>query len=128
MSSPSRLMAAGMPAAQASQIGLDSAWGLTATGTNAATALVLTGDFANFSTVASGTGTILPYAEGQPEQVIYNGGANALAVYPQATEYINGGSVGASFSVPAGKACVFYSGKNTAVSPAVGAWIGNLSA
>lgn len=128
MTSPARLMAAGMPGGQAAQIGLDSAWNITATGSTAAGAYVMVADFTNFGTVASGTGAILPYAEGSPEQAIYNGGVSTLTVYPQPTEFINGGTVGQSFSVGAGKSAVFYPGKNASVTPAVGAWIANLSA
>lgn len=129
MASPGRLMGAGMPAALANEIGTDSASGLlTATGSTIAGALVLLADFNLMGTVASGTGVQLPPAEGQPIQAVYNGGSNALLVYPQATEIINAGSVGVAFSVGAGKSCILYPGKNNAVSPSIGAWVANLSA
>lgn len=129
MSSPGRLMAAGMAAGLANEIGLDSASGLlTATGSTIVGALVLLADFNLMGTVASGTGVQLPPADGQPIQPLYNGGSNALLVYPQATEIINAGSVGVAFSVGAGKSCVFVPGKNNAVSPSIGAWIATLSA
>jgi hypothetical protein len=108
---------------------MDSGSGLlTATGTTIAGALTLNADFNLFGTVASGSGTQLPYAEGQPIQAIYNGGSNALLVYPQATEIINAGAVGVAFSVAAGKSAIFVPGKNNAVTPPIGAWIANVSA
>jgi hypothetical protein len=129
MTSPARLLSAGMPAAQALQIGMDSSAGLlTATGSTIAGALTLAGDFSLFGTVASGTGAQLPAAEGQPIQAIYNGGSNALLVYPQAGEIINAGSVGVAYSVAAGKSCIFVPGKDNAVTPPIGAWIANQSA
>jgi hypothetical protein len=129
MASPSRLMALGMANSLALEIGQDSASAnLTATGSNAATALSLTADFNIFGTVAASTGAMLPAAEGQPDQVIYNGGANALSVYPQTGEIINGLSAGAAFSVGAGKAAIFVPGKNNSGSPAVGGWIALVSA
>lgn len=125
MASPGRLMAVGMAAALANEIGQDSATGLlTATGSNIATALVLLADFNLFGTVAASTGCQLPSADGQPDQVIYNGGVSTLSVYPQAGEIINAGAVGVAFSVPAGKGAIFVPGKNLAVTPAIGAWVG----
>lgn len=129
MAGPGRLMAAGMPAAQATQLGMESGSGLlTATGTTIANALVLAASFNLFGTVAAGAGALLPYAEAQPPTVIYNGGANALLVYPQATEIINAGAVGVAFSVAAGKSAIFFPGKDNGVTPSIGAWIANLSA
>lgn len=129
MASPARLMASGIPAGPALELGQDSATSiLTATGTNAATALVLNAALNLFGTVAASTGAILPAAEAQPTYAIFNGGANALSVYPQTAEIINGGSAGAAFSVAAGKSALFVPCKNTSVSPPVGGWIAILSA
>lgn len=130
MSSAARLMGAGMPAAQAIQLGVESNVGglITATGSTQAGGVTLSANFNLFGTVASGTGAVLPFAESQGPYFVYNGGSNALLVYPQATEIINAGSVGVGFSVGAGKSCTLFPGKNTAVSPAIGAWIANLSA
>lgn len=131
MASPTRLMNLGMPSGQANALGIDPMTGtgtLTATGSTYAGALVLNGNFAVFGTVASGTGAVLPFAEAQAPYILYNGGSNALTLYPQATEFINAGTAGASFSVTAGKSCILTPGKNQGVSPSVGAWIANLSA
>lgn len=129
MASSARLMAAGLSAGAANLLGIDSNPGalLIAAGTNFATALVLTAEFNLFGTVAAGTGAALPFAEFQPPVTVYNGGANALLIYPQATEGINAVAIGGSFSVAAGKSCIFTAGRN-AVSTAVGWWIATLSA
>lgn len=92
----------------------------TATGSTAADALALTtGGFYEFGTVAASTGAILPTATGTPQVVIYNGGSNALTVYPQTGEYINGTQNG-TFSVTNGKTATF--------TPSGLRWIANLSA
>lgn len=122
-------MALGLAAGPAKLLGVDSNPGalLTGAGTNFATALVLTAGFNLFGTVASSTGAALPFEETAAPIAVYNGGANALSVYPQATEGINALSIGAAFSVPAGKAAFFFPGRN-ATSTAVGWWIAVLSA
>jgi len=57
--------------------------GITATGTNQATAYSCTAWKSSFSTVASGTGAVLsPNAGAGDSQIIYNGGANVLKIYP----------------------------------------------
>jgi hypothetical protein len=118
-----------MPGAQATQLGTETALGglLIANGTSFAAGTSLVANFNVFGTVASGGIAILPLAEAQAPFVVFNGGANALLVDPQAAEFINAGSVGVGFSVTAGKGCLFYPGKNTSVTPPVGAWIANMS-
>lgn len=78
------------------------ATGLTAAGTNAATALVLTNLINEVTTVASGTGVRLPTVMGIGQTAIVCNGAaaNAVLVYPPtgATFY----NSGASLSVAAG--------------------------
>lgn len=130
MSSAPRLMASGIPAAAALQLGIDSAPNtqLIANGTSFAAGTSLVANFNIFGTVASGGIAILPFAEAQGLCVVFNGGSNALLVDPQPTEFINAGTVGQGFSVAAGKSCLFVPGKNTSAVPPVGAWIANLSA
>lgn len=81
--------------------------GLTATGSTIADAYALTtGAFAVFSTVGSGNGALLASATGSPDVAIRNSGSNALTVYPQAGEYING-TLNGTFSVTNGKSAIF---------------------
>lgn len=130
MTSPARLMAAGMPAGQAQQIGLADASGLTTTGATKAAALVLLAGNNFIATCASAgvAACILPFAEGSPPILIYNGGASSALVFAQAGETINALSTGATFSVTNGKSCIFMPAKKPNLSPPAGAWIANLSA
>lgn len=73
---------------------------LTATGTNLATAYVLTKPYSSFNTVAASTGAALPANAAAVGQmwVVWNNGANALTVYAQTGDTIN---YSASLSVAA---------------------------
>ena len=121
MTTKAELMGVGMPGPQANKIGQDVAvTGLTATGTNQATAYVLTSSFSNFTTVAASTGALLPSAHAKGNYFIMNNGANTLAVYPAVGETINSGSANASVSIPAGKGATFIGNNNQ--------WGANISA
>lgn len=94
------LMAEGMAANIAKQLGLEAAiTGLTATGSTQAGALALTSTFSIFGTVSSSTGCVAP----TKNSFIYNGGASALSVYPPLGWNINGTTVNTAISVPANK-------------------------
>ena len=68
----------------------DVATGLTAAGTTAGTATEVTSARNAFTTVASGTGAILDSDSAAGDsQLIYNGGANVLRVYPTTSAQIN---------------------------------------
>lgn len=128
MASPERLMAAGIPAGAAVQIGTDSAYSLTAAGSTKATALALTAENNIFATVATATGLgcQLPTAEASPPVSIYNGGAATLAVYAYGSvEKINALSAGAAYSIAAGKSAIFMPCRQSATGLG---WIANLSA
>lgn len=97
------LSTAGLSAVAASAINGDSAIGIVATGSTAATAFLLPAANNQVATTAASTGVILPPGSGADDVYVMNSGANALTVYPPATPVgatINGG---ASVSVPAGK-------------------------
>ncbi len=105
MTLKSELMAAGIPANAAGLLAQDAAaTGLTATGSTQGGALTLTSNASIFGTVAASTGAILG-SDG--EFFVYNGGANALTVYPPVGGNINGGTTNAGFSVAAAKAAHF---------------------
>ena len=116
------LMASGLPAQAALNIGGQVASGLTATGTTQTDALISAADTAWFTTVAAGTGYRLR-ADAEPgdEIKVYNGGANALLVYPATGGTINALSANAGFSLAAGKLAVFTNGTGLG-------WASNLSA
>ena len=93
--------------------GKSSTYGISAAGTNQATATQLTSVFNEVDTVSSSTGVNLPNSSGlinTPYQlcVIYNNGANTLTVYPYqgTTDTINGNS---SITMNANSAAIFAS-------------------
>lgn len=94
-----KLVAAGLPGPAAAAITGDAANNLTATGTTQATALLLPADANRFTTVAASTGAILPPMNAGDTVVVYNGGANALALYPPVGGVINQGAVNAAYTV-----------------------------
>ena len=100
----------------------DVAAALTATGTTQATAYSMTYDVNEFTTVASGTGAVLSsVAVAGDEQTIYNGGANALKVYPNSGAKINGLPTDTGILLAPNTACSFQKVSSTR-------WIGKLSA
>src|SRR5215475_6029365 len=58
------------------------ATGLTAAGNSQLTALALTDDWNEVDTVAGGTGVQIPQLSPGQMIAVFNGGANALAIYP----------------------------------------------
>jgi hypothetical protein len=105
----SRFMVASGISAQASQAGSAGlpSIGLTAAGSTQATAFTIGNDINQFTTVAAGTGAILPAGNAGDEITVWNGGANALLVYPPVGGQVGAGAVNAGFSVAANKSCVF---------------------
>jgi len=91
------------------------ATGLVAAGTTqlAATPIPLRNGLVEVSTVASGTGVILPVIAIPGEIKIRNAGANALAVYPQPGGTIDGGTVNAAISVPPGNSAILWASSGT---------------
>ncbi|TDN70414.1 hypothetical protein [Paraburkholderia sp. BL10I2N1] len=84
--------------------------GLSGAGTSsqANAAVIPLSDYVCFSTVAANAGAILP-AGGGAEINVFNGGANALLVYPPVGGNVNQGTVNVAFSVAVGKNCLFQS-------------------
>ena len=87
----------------------DVATGLTAAGTNQGTAYEITSAKNAFTTVASGTGAVLDSdARGGDAQLIYNGGANTLRVYPPSGAGINNLAANAAVLLAPATACEFH--------------------
>jgi hypothetical protein len=77
---------------------------LTATGSTQVTALLLTGDWNDFGTVAPGAGCQIPKQFIQGSDVtIHNGGTNTLSIYPPPGWQIDALGVNAPYLLPAGK-------------------------
>lgn len=101
MSLQARLVAAGLSAIQAAAIQGTVASGLVATGTTQANALPLGADNNSFTTVAAGTGAILPAMNPGDDITVYNGGANALLIYPPPGGMIKGLGTNVGYSLAA---------------------------
>lgn len=109
MTFKANLMGLGTPAGQAGAILGGANTGLTATGSTQSDALALSATNSQFSTVASGTGAILPsYMQPGDYCRVFNNGANTLLVYPVSGAAINNGATNAGFSVAANKSAQFY--------------------
>jgi hypothetical protein len=76
--------------------------GLTAAGTTQADALQLSSAVNRFTTVASGAGCKLPLGQPGDEVLVYNGGANALVVYPPVGGAVNALSANGGVSLSPG--------------------------
>lgn len=115
MASVQTLMGAGMPAAQARNVGTGTfATGISAAGSDNTDATPLVADFNVVTTAESGTGVILPDVEVGSDITVVNGGANALLVYPNSGAQLNNQTATtAGRTVGAGKAGIFRRGSVT---------------
>jgi hypothetical protein len=114
---------AGVPFGNAQGINGRVATGLSAAGTTLGTATALTSTMNVLSTVAAGAGVSL-YANAAiaDEMEVYNGGANAVRVYPDsASNSINQLSAGTAMLLAVNTACKFRKVSSTQ-------WIAFLSA
>ena len=86
----------------------DVATGLTAAGTTQGDAYECTSAKNAFSTVAAGAGAIMD-SDAAPgdSQMIYNGGSNALSVYPPSSAQINALGTNLPMLLPVKTACEF---------------------
>lgn len=106
-------------------LGTSVATALIATGSDQAGALQVTSVLNIFSTVAASTGARLSSSaalDGQTQrQVIYNGGANPLKVYPATGQNINQLAANAGMTLARFTSCTYYLVSSTQ-------WIAALSA
>ena len=83
--------------------------GLTALGSTQSTAFPLTNNtWHEFTTVASGTGAILPAGKTPSEVRVFNDSANPLRVYPPVGGTINAGTVNLPVSLAAGNGLTYW--------------------
>jgi hypothetical protein len=118
MAIPSRVLAAGNAPLSTETICGAVASGLTATGTNLATALQLSADISVVATTAASTGVALPDAEAGAQVVVFNNGANSLTVYARTGQTVDGA---ASVAIATGKERIFFG-----ISPTI--WLSHLGA
>jgi hypothetical protein len=83
--------------------------GLTALGSTQSTALLLTNNsWHEFTTVASGTGAILPTGMAPSEIRVFNNGASSLRIYPPLGGTINSGTPNVPVSLAAGNGLTYW--------------------
>lgn len=85
----------------------------TATGTNQGTALAVTKSIIECTTVASGTGVVLPTAIAGMTITVVNGGLNALNVYPASGAVINSLATNGAYSLAVGARLQFFATSST---------------
>jgi len=102
------IMQGGFSAGQARAINGSIGTAVSAAGTVITDATDLTNDVNYVSTVASGSGVQLFAAEVGDSQVVYNGGANTLKVYPDvSTAQINQITAGSAHSLPTNTSALY---------------------
>lgn len=92
-------MGAGVAAGLANVLMGDVQNSMTASGTTQDDAQNIGAAISRFTTVASGSGAILPAGAIGDECLVINAGANALSLYPPVGHAINAGATDAAFSV-----------------------------
>ena len=115
------IMQGGLSAGTADALNGGANTTLSAAGTTQGTATAIKTSNTIVSTVASGAGVILPAGQQGDWGVIYNGGANALTVYPPTGAKINQVATNSGITLGTNTACIFSCFSSTQ-------WIANLSA
>lgn len=104
----SKVHGAGMPGLLVQAMCQDAVTGLTATGTNQATALELTNADNDVTSVSSGTGVVLlSTATAGDTQSVFNSGSNPLRVYPPVGSQINSLSTNQAMILSTNTGCIF---------------------
>ena len=85
----------------------DVGMNLTAAGTTQTDAQLLIGGINHLGTVASGAGVRLNVCPVGVSQMVYNGGANTLKVYPPSGYNINQLTANANITLPIYTSCLF---------------------
>ena len=107
MTSPKRLMGAGMSALAAGEVIGGTAISLTATGSAQSDALQLSQGVNTVATTGASTGVKLPPAEKNAMCVVNNQGASTLTVYPNEASGVTVDST-TSASIATSRAAVFF--------------------
>jgi len=109
MAQQRNLSALGLPGPLALNLGGQGNTTQVSAGTTNADATALSGDIVTLTTVAAGTGVIMPAMNQGDWVVVGNQGANALLVYPPSGGQINALTrTTGGFSIAAAKQAVFY--------------------
>ena len=109
------IMAAGIPATAAAADTISSVQtAISAAGTTQGTATTIQADWNDLGTVASGAGVILYNGVIGDSCYVYNGGANAVKVYPPLSGQINQLSANTAHVLAPNTAAVYYKITSTA--------------
>lgn len=95
----SRMLVSGLSAVQVAAIQGTTANNLTATGATQGTALALPADICKITTAAASTGVLIPPANPGDSGTVFNGGANALLLYPPIGGKVNALGTNAGYSI-----------------------------
>lgn len=103
-----KLFGSGLSDLAVASICNDVATGISAAGTNQATATALTATLNGISTAASGSGVVLYAGSAGDCQIVYNGGANPVNVYPPSSARINGIAVNGAHILATKTVCEYW--------------------
>lgn len=103
-----KLFASGLNPLAVSAIGNDVNAGVSAAGTTQGTATELTNCLNGLTTVAASSGVRLYAGSAGDWQLVYNGGANPVNVYPPTDARINGIAVNSPHVMGTSTACVYF--------------------
>jgi len=119
MASTATLMAAGLPAAAATQLDTGPIVAVTPAGASQGTAAALPSG-GNILGTAAAAGVILPNAGGQGIVSVYNNSGNTQNIYPAVGDTINALTANTAITLATAKSMVFFPGDR--------GWISLLSA
>ena len=88
---------------------------ITAAGTGQSTATLLFNGINMLGTVSAGTGVVLFASNPGASQIVYNGGANAVTVYPPSGAKINGLALNGGHLLSTNTACIYWTISTTQV-------------
>ena len=109
-----KVMGAGVNALAVQAICMDAATGISAAGTTQATATALSNAVNFISTAAASSGVVLSSSATLGDsQLVYNGGANPVKVYPPSGAKINGLPTDSPAILAIQTACQFWCGSAT---------------
>lgn len=117
-----KVFGSGLPNLAMQAMCKDVATGVSAAGSSQVTATELTSASNTVSTVADGSGVILAsQGSAGDSQVVFNGGANPLRIYPPSSAKINSLPTNGAMILATNTGCVFHCMSTTQ-------WVGVLSA
>ena len=103
-----KVFAAGLNSTAVAALVMDVGTGLAAAGTTQGTATALTNTLNGISTAAAGSGVVLYAGSDGDCQLVYNGGTNAVNVYPPSGAKINGLAANSPHLLAINTACEYW--------------------